>query len=184
MTKRSDQVFDELLLLQCQQGDQKAAGLLYKRWNPRVLKWSAELLRDDDLAQEIAQESWITIFKGLGSLKKLSLFRFWAYRIVYRRAMDYYRKQRRELELEREVELEFSGPDSQEGREVDRVELMLKAIQVLPLRQQQILRLFYLEQCSVKIIAGLIDLPEGTVKSRLFNARQQLKELINDMSYE
>ncbi len=67
MTKRSDQVFDELLLLQCQQGDQKAAGLLYKRWNPRVLKWSAELLRDDDLAQEIAQESWITIINYLGS---------------------------------------------------------------------------------------------------------------------
>ncbi len=96
MGRSSDQIFNELLIIRCQERDQEAIGLLWKRWQPRVLKWAFDFLNDQDQAYEIAQESWISIFKSIHKLKDPALFRFWAYRIVQRRAADAIKKLQRD----------------------------------------------------------------------------------------
>lgn len=183
MKRDSEQIFDELLIIRCQDEDEEAVTLLWKRWQPRILKWSFDFLKDQDLADEIAQESWISIFKGISKLKDPALFRYWAYRIVQRRSMDYFRREQKERlatnELRNEPVEEVSDSEG-----VDQIELMLVTIKQLPAMQQQMLRLFYLEKYPVKAIAKMVELPEGTVKSRLFHARQLLKNKLMEVNHE
>ena len=184
MERTPEQIFTELLIVRCQDNDKEAQGLLWKRWQPKVLKWSFDFIKDQDLAYEISQESWIAIFKGINKLKNVSLFRFWAYRIVQRRAADWIRKEQRQR-----VVVEASKNESdrfeniEEEDKVDSVELMLNAINTLPNDHQQMLRMFYLEKTPVKVMAKLLDKPEGTIKSRLYHAREELKKKLKNSNH-
>jgi RNA polymerase sigma-70 factor (ECF subfamily) len=184
MGRSTDQIFNELLIIRCQERDQEAIGLLWKRWQPRVLKWAFDFLNDQDQAYEIAQESWISIFKSIHRLKDPALFRFWAYRIVQRRAADAIKKlQRDRVVVEETIHNRMTSPVDDTEVE-DRIQQMLAVISSLPDLQQEMLRLFYLEKQSVKVIANYLELPEGTVKSRLFYARKELKEKLKNINHE
>ncbi|HEY9117282.1 MAG TPA: RNA polymerase sigma factor [Roseivirga sp.] len=184
MKRDSDQIFDELLVIRCKENDEAAVALLWKRWQPRILKWSYHFIQDADMADEIAQESWISIFRGIQQLNDPGLFRFWAYRIVQRRSMDYFRQQKKDLKMAEELKIESLQIEVESDGKTDRVETMLKAIKELPQMQQEMLRLFYLEKFPVKAISKMMELPEGTVKSRLFHARQLLKNKLKEVNYE
>ncbi|OEK00426.1 hypothetical protein BFP97_02380 [Roseivirga sp. 4D4] len=184
MGRSSDQIFDELLVIRCQEKDQEAIGLLWKRWQPKLLSWAFNFLKDQDQAYEIAQESWMSIFKSLHKLQDPAMFRFWAYRIVQRRSADAIRKLQRDRQVveERRHSLEVSDQSDNEQEKV--IHQLLLCIRSLPVLHQEMLRLFYLEKHSVKLIAKQLDLPEGTVKSRLFYARKELKEKLKEMNHE
>lgn len=176
MERNSDQIFDELLVIKCQDQDQKAYALLWKRWQPRILKWSFDFINDADVAKEIAQESWVSIHKGINKLRDPSLFRFWAYKIVQRRSADWIRKEQRKRSSIEEVRHEVVASEEDSSDAVDPVDSMLAAIKTLPEEHQRILRLFYLEKVPVRLLSTMLGLPEGTVKSRLYYAREQLKK--------
>lgn len=184
MGRSSDQIFDELLVIRCQEEDQEAVGLLWKRWQPRILKWSFGFLNDQEEAYEIAQESWLSIFKSIHKLKDPALFRFWAYRIVQRRSADFIRNQQRSRKAAEESLIDASTSTQIVSEEEDKVGVMLNIIKELPVLHQEMLRLFYLEKFSVKMISKFLELPEGTVKSRLFYARQELKNKLKEMNHE
>lgn len=184
MERNSDQIFDELLVIKCQDKDQKAYALLWKRWQPRILKWSFGFINDADIAKEIAQESWVSIHKGISKLKDPALFRFWAYKIVQRRSADWIRKEQRKRSSMEEVRYEVVESEESTTESVDPVDTMLVAIKTLPDEHQRILRLFYLEKVPVKMLSQMLKLPEGTVKSRLYYAREQLKKKLKNRNYE
>lgn len=185
MQRKSDHIFDELLILRCQDRDQQACNLLWKRWQPKVLKWSFDFIRDQELAHEIAQESWLSIFRNISKLKNPSLFRFWAYRIVQRRSADWIRKEQKKR-AGLEVLQQEAEPEAEEtaSAEPDPVDVMLKAIKELPESHQRILRMFYLEKTPVKLMAKTLGIPEGTIKSRLYHAREQLKKQLKNRNHE
>lgn len=184
MERNSDQIFDELLVIKCQDHDQKAYALLWKRWQPRILKWSFDFIKDADLAKEIAQESWVSIHKGINKLRDPALFRFWAYKIVQRRSADWIRKEQRKRSSLEEVRHDVPVSEEASPESVDPVDTMLAAIKTLPGEHQRILRLFYLEKVPVRLLSGMLALPEGTVKSRLYYAREQLKKKLKNRNHE
>ncbi len=184
MERNSDQIFDELLVIKCQDQDQKAYDLLWKRWQPRILKWSFGFINDPDVAREIAQESWVSIHKGIGKLKDPALFRFWVYRIVQRRSADWIRKEQRKRSSLEEARHEVVAAEEETTPAVDPVDSMLLAIKELPEDHQRILRLFYLEKVPVKVLSKVLNLPQGTVKSRLYYAREQLKKKLKNRNHE
>jgi len=180
MERTPENIYNELLILKCQDKDQEAQGLLWKRWQPRMLKWSFDFIKDQDMAYEIAQESWMSIFKGLPKLKDPSLFRFWAYRIVQRKAADWIKKEQRQRVSIEIVKNETDHYEMSTGdKPVEPVDRMLEAIKRLPDDHQQMLRMFYLEKTPVKAMAKLLNKPAGTIKSRLFHAREKLKKELN-----
>ncbi len=184
MGRSSEQIFDELLVIRCQEKDQEAIGLLWKRWQPKLLSWAFNFLKDRDQAYEIAQESWVSIFKSLHKLQDPAMFRFWAYRIVQRRSADAIRKLQRDRQVVEERRHMIEVSDQSDNGQEEVIDQMLRCIRSLPVSHQEILRLFYLEKHSVKLIAKQLDLPEGTVKSRLFYARKELKEKLKEMNHE
>jgi RNA polymerase sigma-70 factor (ECF subfamily) len=183
MERKAEHIFDELLIIRCQGNDEVAIKLFWKRWQPKLLKWSFDFIKNTDDSEEVVQESWISIFSNLNKLKDPSLFRFWAYKIVQRRAADWIRKEQRSRQSAEAVKHSQLQYEEQSPKQ-DQVGQMLLAIHALTEHHQQLLRLFYLEKTPVKIMALLLNKPEGTIKSSLFHAREQLKKQLNLMNHE
>ena len=176
-----DKVFDELLILRCHAGDRKALELLVKRWNKKFTSFSYKLVKDLPVAQDITQESWLSIIKGLKKLKEPSKFSTWAYRIVYNKSMDWLRGNKRNVILEHEMPnepVEEAEYNNEQERAVHR------SLRELPEREKLILSLFYLEGHRVREIADILGIPTGTVKSRIYYAREHLKKIYKEVYYE
>jgi RNA polymerase sigma-70 factor (ECF subfamily) len=176
-----DKIFDELLILKCQEGDGKAFELIIKRWNKKLISFAYKITRDLDSAHDIAQESWISIHKGLRKLQEPSKFSSWAFRITYNKSMDYlrYEKKQNQTELLTDHEALTVNEIDDDGWTT-----VSSLIENLPIQHKTILLLFYLEKQSIKEIAIILELPEGTVKSRIFYARELLKRKYKEVKNE
>lgn len=171
----NNQVIDRLLVARAQEGDKKAFELLVRRWHPKILGFSYRLTRDADAARDVSQESWVAAVKGLKRLDDPALFRAWIFRIAKNKAADYIRgrqKTRKQIEAMEQmavIENETRKPGPEEG-------LTLKAlIDNLPQEKRALLILFYVEGLSLAELADVFETPAGTIKSRLFTAREELK---------
>jgi RNA polymerase sigma factor (sigma-70 family) len=175
MIKTPDQVFDELLVLRYRSGDRQAMNLLIKRWHQRIKKQVTRYTYEPEVAEDLAQEVWEVILKGVNHLREPALFGIWAQRIASRRAVDWIRKNQRERKLYAEVAMENPF---EEFSSDEMISQLRKGLRILPDDQRMILIHFYLERNSVNEIAAILEIPQGTVKSRLFHARQKLKDIL------
>lgn len=165
---------DEYQVLLAQDGDREAFTLLYTRWHPRLLRFAYRQTGNADAAQDVMQEAALTIAKNIARLKDPSLFSPWAYTIVRRRAADYIGKAARNRKAAQAL---ADIPPSYEAVSTDDKLTLKHALAVLPDRDRQILKLFYLDGMSGPEIAAGMGLPIGTVKSRLYAARSKLKSI-------
>lgn len=182
-----DKSIDSWLVLQTRTGNKKALGLLVKRWHKKLCKQAYWYTKDKDLAKDIVQDCWSIIIMKIGGLKDNSSFGSWALSIVTRKSIDSLRKNQREFNnLEWYYDNnsitynETNFDDSSENL----IGKLRTSINELPAQNQIVLHLFYLEELSIKQISEVLALPEGTIKSRLFNAREKLKKVLNRKHYE
>ncbi|MCB1693773.1 MAG: hypothetical protein KDI19_13480, partial [Pseudomonadales bacterium] len=95
MTHQSERIYDELLVLRCQDGDRDAMATLVKRWQQPLERFATFVARDPDLGREAVQEAWLSIIRGLARLEDPARYRQWMFRIVHNKCMDLLRVQRR-----------------------------------------------------------------------------------------
>jgi len=179
----TDKIFDGFLVLQYQSGNKKAMGLLVKRHHHRLCKHSYWYTHDIDASKDIVQDCWSIFMNKLNTLKDPNLFSSWATRIVTRKSLDFLKrekKNRERLTNYRTITETDEAIDDKQS-EIDR---LLKAIQVLPIGQQTVLQLFYTQEYSLKEISQILEISVGTVKSRLFHAREKLKSILKNRNYE
>jgi len=178
MTDRGEKLLDDYLILKCQEGSSEAFDGLVRRWQPRLWRHALRLTGREDAAWDVVQESWIAITRGLASLRDAGAFRRWAYTIVSRKAATWQRRRRRE---ERDIACD---PESLEASRpsVDPAVLRLRdALLRLSPDRRTLLALHYLEEFELWEIAEILGVPEGTVKSRLYHARKELKAICERM---
>lgn len=183
--KTSDQIIEEWLVINCQAGDRKAFELLVKRWNPKMLGRVYYTTKDATASQDIVQEAWITIIKKIKTLRDPGAFQGWSLRIATRMAIDWIRSNqvnRKREGIREAVQAEFAEKSQRPNEET--LDMLKRAIEQLPEEQQSVIRLFYQESLSMITISGLLDLPLGTVKSRLFRGREYLKNILENKLYQ
>lgn len=132
---------------------------------------------DTHLADDILQDAYMLIYRKLRWLHNPGLYRYWAYRLAAREAFRQLRKERRwrgpELD---EQELPRGGPDPASSvAAADIAELLTKKIEELPPNSRAVVSLHYIEQLTIGEIGAVLDLPVGTVKSRLAYALKLLR---------
>lgn len=171
---------DSKLVLEYQSGNFKAMTILVERWHHKFCKQAYWYTKNRVVAKDIAQDSRKIIIHKLINLKNSEKFGYWALAIVCRKAIDYTHKQSKTIERLK-VYHESLINDTDFGDDSVKVLVALKS---LPMNQQIVLRLFYIENYSLKEIGRLLNLSEGTVKSRLFYAREKLKAIIKPRNYE
>lgn len=177
-----NQIFEELLVLNARRGDTEAINLLVKRWNGGIRNQIYRHTGNSEVLGDISQEVWIAIFKGLDKLQDIKKFGVWALSIASRKAVDWIRKN--QVERKREPIREMVAHEMADESDVSEKEALIQrlrmALQDLPEDQRVILSLYYLESLSVPNIAEVLHVPSGTVKSRLYYARENLKQIIKN----
>lgn len=182
---KPNKIQDCWLVEKYQSGHKSALALLVKRWHVKFCKQAYWYTNDFDTAKDIAQDSWNVIIKKIGTLNDPNKFGGWALSIVNRKSIDWIRKQKRSKEnLEHYEQTLKSDSDYEEVNENHERSIVLKALYELPENQQVVLKLFYLESYSIIQISKILKVSKGTVKSRLFYAREKLKIIIKHINHE
>lgn len=181
MSRTDEDIQDELLVLQCQEGDDEALKTLIARWHLRLGRFAWRLTGQREAARDIVQDTWLAIVRGLRRLDDPALFRSWAYRIVRNKCADWTRRRALQRTVAEDLKYAAANDSDDSPNETDSgddVASVRDALRKLPDEQRAILSLHYLDGMGVAQIARVFDVPEGTVKSRLYYAREHLKQAL------
>lgn len=176
MKIKEEHILDELLVMRTQNGDMKAFSLLVKRWQPALLRQAYRLTRNDEAALDVAQDTWQAIARGIYKLKSPQAFKTWSFRIVSNKSVNWIKYQQKQRTLQQDSESQMYADE--QDNSLENVALIRRALNGLPVKSRTILSMFYIDNHSVKEIAEVLSLSDGTVKSRLFYARKMLKEKV------
>ncbi|MEO0346295.1 MAG: sigma-70 family RNA polymerase sigma factor [Pseudomonadota bacterium] len=170
----TQRLFDEYLVLALRSGDRAAGERLAARWRPRLLRTARRLIGDATAAEDVVQDTWIGIARGVSRLKDPARFPAWAFGILQRRCADHHRRHYRERER-------VATLGDSDGATASRAQARLElddAFAQLTHEHRTAAVLFYGEGLTLAEIATATAVPLGTAKSRLFHARRQLRDLL------
>lgn len=169
---------DAQLITSFKEGNKAAINKLVKRWHKTFCEKAYWIVKDRELAKDIAQDSWRTIILQLDSLRDSHRFSAWATQIVYSKAIDSIHQTNKQALNELNYAKETKGLANEPVEDEKIKQKLRQAILELPFKQQHTLKLFYLEGYSIQEISKLLNVSIGTIKSRLFNAREKLKHIL------
>jgi RNA polymerase sigma-70 factor, ECF subfamily len=186
----SGYIDDEMLIKRAQSGDRSAFNALVAKHEDRAYRYAYRLTRDQEEAADVVAEAFVRVFNALNNFRAQSTFTTWLYRILTNCFLDLRKKdkgklnlsldaslQTEESEVARQVEDPHASPQdhAERGERERRIE---RAIQRLPEYQRAMVVMYHAEMMSYEDIAGALDMPVGTVKSRLNRARLTLREIL------
>jgi RNA polymerase sigma-70 factor, ECF subfamily len=182
MNRDARQVLTEWLVLAARAGDETAFRELHALWRVDVRRLAMARVERREFAEEIVQDAWIDIARGLPRLEDPACFPRWALRIVERRCVDWIRRRQRDRQRATQAaasaELLAPMPAPSTTELPDDVVRLRAAIAQLPPDERELLHLYYELGRSVAEIAEILDRPPGTVKSRLFSVRESLRQAL------
>jgi RNA polymerase sigma-70 factor (ECF subfamily) len=177
---------DEELLSSSLDGSTLAFDLLVDRYYERIYGYLYRFLKDSDMAEDLLQETFLRVWRKRGEFRNIASFSTWIYTIAGNLARSEWRRRKRWRMLrlgpsEQEDEPDFELPD--EGPIPDRVvenrmaaSELADEVEKLPERYRQVVILRDIQELSYEEIAGIVQVPVGTVKSRLNRGRLILQE--------
>ncbi len=173
-----------LLVLRCQAGDERAFAQLYDRFSGRTLRYLKGLL-GESVAEDVQQEVWLMVFRRISELVNPGRFRTWLYMTTRHRAIDFLRREKRELNL-----LQANAGEIAELFEesVDwTVEISAHpgldaALASLSPAHREVLLLRFWEEMSYTRIGLIVGCSVGTVRSRLHHAKHNLYKALENGS--
>jgi RNA polymerase sigma-70 factor, ECF subfamily len=193
--RMGEREIDQALVERVQQGDKKAFDILVLKYQQRIIKLVARFVRNGDEVQDVAQESFIKAYRALKNFRGDSAFYTWLYRIAINTAKNYLvSASRRATTSAVDVQdaeqydsgdwlREYATPEK-ELLAAEIKQVIYKAIAELPSDLKEAVTLREMEGLSYEEIADVMDCPIGTVRSRIFRARdaidKQLKPLLDN----
>jgi RNA polymerase sigma factor (sigma-70 family) len=176
----SDALADELLAIRCQLGEPEALDALIARWHEPLRRYLLRTLGARPEAEDVVQDTWLRVVRALPRLEDPARLRAWLFGIARRALMD---QLRRDYGRANDVALELAeadagmiSDDAQWQLERDEsIALLADSLEALPLVEREVLVLFYLQELTLDQLALVLEVPVGTVKSRLFRARRRLR---------
>lgn len=184
----SERDIDQLLVERVQRGDKRAFDLLVEKYQRRLARLVSRFVRDSGEVEDVTQEAFVKAYRALPSFRGDSAFYTWLYRIGINTAKNYLVAAGRRAPTSTEVDAEAAeGYESAEQlRDINTPESLLlskeiastvnAAIESLPEELRNAIQLRELEGMSYEEISKLMECPIGTVRSRIFRAREAIAE--------
>jgi RNA polymerase sigma-70 factor (ECF subfamily) len=183
MNRTSREIHDELLVTRCKRRDPSAWDDLVARWNNRLYYYLRRLIDHEQDAINALQEVWLHAIRGIHSLQDGSRLAPWLYTIARRTAMTHYRQDYARREETSSDVMDQEADDVSDAQLcLENVELVHFGLGQLGMVEREVLTLFFLEDLTIAEIAALLEIPLGTVKSRLFKARRDLQRILEKES--
>lgn len=177
MTEK-EEIYYELLVLRCRQGQRAAMEELVRIWEQPLFYFVRRLIDDEDEARQVLQQTWVSLLQGLGSLRQPRKFPAWLYSIARKTALTHLRSRYGEQMVSREGEAVAPADVADAQLEFDDAEQIHYGPGRLSLVHREVLTLFFLQDSSIDEIAAVLEVPVGTVKSRLHNGKRALKAVL------
>lgn len=186
----SDTNQDDLLLIErARTGDRAAFDDLVVKYERRAYQYAYRLTSNGDEASDIVADAFVRVYNALNNFKGQSAFGTWLYRIITNCYLDARKKMRNKAA----VSLDATGPDGEGERQIEdesadtageverheRERLVQVALRKIPDYQRSMLIMYHVENMSYEEIAEALDLPIGTVKSRMNRARLSLRDQLS-----
>lgn len=181
---------DTVLIERCQKGDRTAFDELIRRHSERAYKYAFRLTGNAEEASDVVGDAFVRVFNAMKNFKGQSAFTTWLYRIITNCFLDLRKKDRSKQttsldamlqtpdgEMARQIEDPNRNP-YQEAERSSREDRVMLAVDQLAEYQKAMIMMFHVEMLSYEEIAEALDLPIGTVKSRLNRARLSLREIL------
>jgi len=184
---------DQLLVDRAQHGDKKAFELLVVKYQRKLMRLISRLIRDQAEAEDVVQEAFIKAYRALPQFRGDSAFYTWLYRIGINTAKNYLVTQGRRAPTSTEADVEEAETfdDGDQLRDINTPESMLAtkqiaetvnlAMEVLPEELRTAITLREIEGLSYEDIAEAMHCPIGTVRSRIFRAREAIAEKLRPL---
>jgi RNA polymerase sigma-70 factor (ECF subfamily) len=178
----TDRLYERVLVVRCQAGDEAAFAELVERYQPRLRYYLRKMLPDAAGAEDALQDVWLAVFRGVARLAEVGAFRAWLYRIARDRALRDLRKHRPPQQLLAEVDAIDERTDEAQFTAED-VQGIHAALDELSGEQREVLVLRYIEDMSYDEIARVVSCQVGTVRSRLHYAKRALRGVFERMDF-
>ncbi|HEX8746584.1 MAG TPA: sigma-70 family RNA polymerase sigma factor, partial [Pyrinomonadaceae bacterium] len=163
-------------VLRAQSGDREAFDSLLKNIQGPLHRYILSLVREPSLAEDILQEVFLRIYRKLRWLREPWAFRSWAYRIATRESFRHLKRERALAEhLSDEDALKLVAAEPPAPAEPELAELIPQMIEKLSPASRAVIVLYYMHEMSLEETAAVLDIPLGTVKSRLAYGLEKLR---------
>lgn len=177
---------DQALIKRTLGGDRKAFEELMRKYEKRIFSFVVRMVRNEDTAVDLTQDFFIKIFTVLDKYNFEYKFTTWAYRICYNLVIDHIRKNQAQVDS-----LDDEGVSSRDLLESDNVsredgfkalsrqetrDYVWRVVDQIPLKFRELILLRYVQDLKYEEIAEITELPVGTVKNRIFKAKEILKQ--------
>jgi RNA polymerase sigma-70 factor (ECF subfamily) len=188
-----DRDIDQQLVERVQQGDQRAFSLLVEKYQRKLGRLLGRMIRDQAEVEDVVQESFIKAYRALPNFRGDSAFYTWLYRIGINTAKNHLVAMGRRPHVSNDIEIEdaenFEDGDELRTSDTPESELMTKqiaqtvnaAMEALPDELKSAISLREIEGLSYEEIASIMDCPIGTVRSRIFRAREAIAEKLRPL---
>lgn len=189
----TEREIDQLLVERVQRGDKKAFELLVMKYQRKLMRLVSRLIRDQAEAEDVVQEAFIKAYRALPQFRGDSAFYTWLYRIGINTAKNYLVTQGRKVPTSTEANSEEAETfdDGEQLRDINTPESVLASKQIaqtvneamaaLPVELCTAITLREIEGLSYEEIAEVMGCPIGTVRSRIFRAREAIAEKLRPL---
>lgn len=171
----------DLIIEKCRKGDEDAFRIVVKKYQDRIYRSAYFLTGNNDDAKDITQETFIAVYHSIKRFQSKSSFYTWLYRIM----LNIYNKNKRKGKKHNSVILSTNHLLKQDIDESSKIEnkekeeILHNLILKLPDKLSTVILLRHFEDMSYQEMSEVLNCSEGTIKSRLFNARKLLKEWLS-----
>jgi len=175
------------ILESCREGDELAWEMLVRQYQGRVFAIAMTYVADRDEAHDLAQDIFVRIYRNLDSCREADRFLPWLVRIARNASVDHLRRRKarppvRDIPVEEVWNLAATTPSPEDDCESSsRRRLLMAAMQRLSSINREIILLKDMQGLPLEEIAGLLELPLGTVKSRSSRARVELAQVVREL---
>jgi RNA polymerase sigma-70 factor (ECF subfamily) len=176
--RTAEAIYQELLVLRCRRGEKAALEELVRTWERRLLYFIRRLVDDEQDAWDVLQQTWLRVLSGIGALREPQSLGPWLYRVARHAAFNHGQVRATYRRFLQDYQVAAPADEAPDREDFENADQLHRGLVQLPVPQREVLTLFFLEDFSIDAIAQILDVPPGTVKSRLHHAKKALRAVL------
>jgi len=172
-----EKLSDEEVVEDVRSKDQELYSVIVERYQNKLLRYAGNLIKDEDRASDVVQDSFIKAFINLNGFDTKKKFSSWIYRIVHNETINIAKKYQKELPILDDFDFQSDESIEDNFKQKETAAKVKKCLQEIPLLYSEPLTLFYIDEKSYKEIGDILRIPMGTVATRISRAKILMKKI-------
>ena len=173
----NEELTDEQLVVKTISEDKEYFAMIIDRYEEKLLRYANYLIKDEYKAVDVVQESFIKAYSNLNGFTPTKKFSSWIYRIVHNQSMNIIKKYLKETPIPENFDLKSDENIEEEFEKKEIINMVKLCLNQIPLIYSEPLTLFYIDGKSYEEISDILQIPMGTVATRISRAKLLMKKL-------